>query len=151
MGAEMMPYFFTPRHNPTHPCTTPPVYAHSMSDMYARVLRVRRTRLQQKTNCNICLQCTLQRSEKDNVKNMDFPHLTRLVSLAKPKACPSWITWQKQLGQQLSRLEVLTSLTNLQLLHLSRLPLSTSNNTHPCLGARQTCHPPTCQGYYPKH
>ena len=58
----MMPYFFTPRHNPTHPCTTPPVYAHSMSDMYARVLRVRRTRLQQKTNCNICLQCTLQRS-----------------------------------------------------------------------------------------
>jgi len=101
---------------------------------------------------NICLQCTLQKSEKGRVvKYKDLPYLTHHTSLAKPKACPPWPTWQKQPEQHLFMLKDLTSLTDPQLSHLLRLPLSTPDNTRSCLGAQQTLHPPTYQGYYPRH
>jgi len=69
------------------------------------------------------------------VKYRDFLHLIRLILPAKPKACPPQTSLQKQPGQHLSRLGSLANLTNLQLLHLSRLPLLTPNNSYPCLGA----------------
>ena len=129
------------------------VCARSTSDMYARVLHMHRTYLQQQTKCNICLQYSLQWSEKGRVvKYRGFPQLTCQILLAKPKNMST-----------LGNLTEAARTTHVQA-RGSRQAWQTYNfltcrgyhsryqkNTCPCLRAWPTRHPPTCQGYYPRH